>query len=108
LAGAVFLPHVVQHNVDRGYTGYAALYAQIDDVPAADAGESSRRFAEWMWQLADDFDIPRTLNGFGFTREDIDRFITQAQLLKGAFDMNPVPFTMDDVRALLEAMTPVR
>lgn len=107
IAGAVFLPAVVQHNVERGYTGYAPLYALIQgETPTADAAEASRKFAQWMRALADRFNIPRTLDGFGFTRADIDRFITQAQLLKGAFDMNPVPFTLDDVRALLERMTP--
>lgn len=108
LAGAVFLPGVVQHNVDRGYTGYATLYAQIEGQPAvADDAAASRAFAVWMRDLADRFDIPRTLDGFGFTRDHIETFVTQAQLLKGAFDMNPVPYTLDDVRATLEAMTPV-
>lgn len=108
IAGAVFLPAVVQHNVDRGYTEYATLYALIEGMPPmADPGEASKAFARWMRELADRFDIPRTLDGFGFTRDSIDRFITQAQLLKGAFDMNPVPFTLDDVRGTLEAMTPV-
>jgi alcohol dehydrogenase class IV len=60
-----------------------------------------------MRALADRFEIPRTLDGFGFTRDHIERFVAQAQLLKGAFDMNPVPFTLDDVRQTLAAMTPV-
>jgi alcohol dehydrogenase len=105
LAGAVFLPYVIRHNVQHGYAGYSALYAQIDGVPPVpDASEASRLFASWMWDLTGAFDIPRTLDGFGFRRGDIERFIAQAQLLKGAFDMNPVPFTMEDVRALLETM----
>lgn len=107
IAGAVFLPRIVQHNVERGYTGYDELYALIEGAePATDAADASRRFAAWLQALADRFDIPRTLDGFGFTRNSIERFVEQAQLLKGAFDMNPIPYTLDDVRATLEAMTP--
>ena len=105
LAGAVFLPAVVQHNVDAGYTGYAPLYALIEGQPPIDdPADASRAFARWMWDLAARLDVPRSLDGFGFTHDHIDRFVEQAQLLKGAFDMNPVPFTLDDVRATLNAM----
>lgn len=107
LAGAVFLPRVIQHNIERGYTGYGPLYARVDGTPPVNGpAEASRLFAEEVWKLWDRLEIPRTLEPFGFTRADIPGFSEQAQLLKGAFDMNPVPFTMDDVRATLEAMTP--
>lgn len=108
MAGAVFLPRVIQHNIERGYTGYASLYARIDGAqPVGDPAEAGRLFAERVWWLWDKLEIPRTLEPFGFTRADIPGFAEQAQLLKGAFDMNPVPFTMDDLRATLESMTPV-
>ncbi len=107
LAGAVFLPYVIQHNVDHGYTGYVELYHRIDGAsPVSDPAEASRRFAEHLWALCDQLGIPRTLSSFGFTRADIDRFVEQAKLLKGAFDSNPIPFSMDDVRETLEKMTP--
>ena len=106
LAGAVFLPRVIQHNVDHGYCGYAELYARIEGAPAAqEASEASRLFAARVWALCDTLEIPRTLQPFGFTRDSIAAFAEQARLLQGAFDMNPVPFTLDDVRRTLEAMT---
>ena len=107
LAGAVFLPRVIQHNVDRGYTGYGPLCGRIDGIPPmGDPTEVGRLFVELVWKLWDQLEIPRTIEPFGVNRADIPRFIEQAQLLKGAFDMNPVPFTMDDVRTTLEAMIP--
>lgn len=107
LAGAVFLPRVVQHNVEHGYTGYAELYRLIAGAaPEPDPVAASRRFAQALWDLCDRLQIPRTLTPFGFTRANIPGFSQQAQLLKGAFDNNPVPFTWDDVQTTLEAMAP--
>ena len=107
VAGAVFLPRVIEHNVERGYDGYGPLYASITgSSPVTDPIEAGRRLAEEFRRLWDELGIPRSLDRFGFTRRDIPDFARQAQLLQGAFDMNPVPFTMDDVRVTLEAMTP--
>lgn len=107
MAGAVFLPWVTQHNVDRGYTGYAELYPLLDGAqPVKNAAENSRLYAKALWNLCERLQIPKTLAPFGFKRESIPSFLAQAPLLKGAFDMNPVPFTTDDLRLTLEAMSP--
>jgi len=106
IAGAVFLPHIIQHNVDHGYAGYGNLYLTIDEAePAPDGVRASELFAQRFRQFCDELEIPRSLTVFGFTRTDIPAFIEQAELLKGAFDMNPIPFTNNDIRQLLEEMS---
>jgi len=106
MAGAIFLPWLVQHNTDNGYTGYSELYrliagAQQNLEPAA----ASRQFSEEMWRLCERLQIPHSLQGFGFTKAHLDNFHERAKGFTAAFDMNPVPFTGDDVRRILQALT---
>jgi alcohol dehydrogenase len=105
LAGAVFLPRIIQHNIDHGYAGYRELYETMNGSPAFDDEHASQLFCERVWQFCDQLEIPRSLDRFGFTRASIPQFLKQAKLLRGAFDMNPVEFSDDDVRQTLEDMT---
>ena len=106
LAGAVFLPRIIQHNVNAGYTDYIELYNLIDGaLPLENAREASEAFSNHVWELCDALEVPRTLISFGFYKEDISRFLEKSQMLQGAFEMNPVPFTVENVSQILEKMT---
>ncbi len=106
LAGAVFLPHIVQHNVDRGYGQYKELYDRIQGAEAVhDPVEASRRFCARLWELCRRIGVPSSLEQFAFRRADLDSFLEQAQKLQAAFEMNPVPFGVEDAKRILDQMT---
>ena len=107
MAGAVFLPWITQHNVKHGYTGYAELYPLLEGAKSCkDPAEASRLYSQALWGLCERLQIPKTLAPFGFKRDSIPAFVAQAPMLKGAFEMNPIPFTADDLQSTLEAMSP--
>ena len=99
IAGAVFLPYVVEHNVKNGYTGYEELYQAVTGKPG-----TSQDFAELVRGLCDRLEVPRGLQGFGFKADQIDAFAEQARLLGAAFEMNPIPFPPEVIRNLLGEM----
>jgi len=100
LAGAVFLPCVVEHNVAAGYPGYAELHQAV----TGQAGDGAA-FAALVRGLCDRLEIPRDLRGFGFKSAQIPAFAEQARLLGAAFDMNPIPFPPETIRELLTRMS---
>ena len=106
LAGAVFLPRIIQHNVNAGYTNYIELYNLIDGaLPLENAKAASEAFSNHVWELCDALEVPRTLTSFGFHKKNISQFLEKSQMLQGAFEMNPVSFTVENVSQILEKMT---
>lgn len=100
IAGAVFLPYVVEHNVAAGYDGYGELHQAV----TGKAGDG-KDFAALVRGLCDRLEVPRDLKGFGFQAEQIPAFAEQARLLGAAFEMNPIPFPPETVRELLTRMS---
>jgi alcohol dehydrogenase len=105
LAGSVFLPGVVKHNVEKGYTDYAMLYDLISSEPSMGAEEKSIRFAEEIRKLSAALGIPTDLKGFGVkTEDDAKLIIDNSMQLKGAFDQNPVPFGINEIEKLIYSL----
>jgi alcohol dehydrogenase class IV len=105
LAGAVFLPKVVQFNVERGCVLYADLYDLIaDGVDTLGRQEKAARFSGFLRDLCKRLSVPETLATFGFAREDVKRFAEDTALLRGALEQNPVPFSVANVSDIVEQM----
>lgn len=108
-AGGILLPHVVAFNVARGYTsGYARLYERLNDTHsgAGDNVAKATAFRDSLFELYHRLDAPFTLNQWSINRDAVEVLtdLTMAQR-KETLDLNPVPFSKEDVTVLLEALT---
>ncbi|MFH2106779.1 MAG: iron-containing alcohol dehydrogenase [Candidatus Micrarchaeota archaeon] len=105
IAGAMFIPHVVKMNVDKGCNTYNQLYDLID---GADHGlseeEKANEFSKEFTRFCNALDVPKKLNVFGVKKSDKELLQREAAVLKGAFGMNPVPFGEKEVQELLDML----
>ncbi|MFW5837493.1 MAG: iron-containing alcohol dehydrogenase family protein, partial [Desulfovibrionaceae bacterium] len=90
IGGAVFLASVAEYNVERGYTDYAELLDMVEPHPDWTPEQKSRRFVEALRELADKVGVPRTLEQWGITAENVEQVGVLMHPLHGAFDQNPV------------------
>jgi alcohol dehydrogenase len=104
LAGAVFIPHIIRHNISCGYD-YSELYNLIDSadrsIPEDRKNKDfSTKLSELCWVL----DIPDTLRPFGVDAKSVEILCKEAGLLEKAFAQNPVLFSVRDAQDLLRKM----
>jgi alcohol dehydrogenase len=105
IAGAVFIPHVIQHNVKAGYD-FSELYDLIEGADRnLPAPEKNRQFSEKMFALCRKLDVPEKLGVYGVNAQTIDLLEREIPSLERAFAQNPVPFTVDDGKNLVRSMT---
>ncbi len=105
LAGSVFLPGVVRHNVKHGFTAYSELYNLVFNTLSGDAAEKSILFADEIKKLSEDLGIPSDLKGFGVkTDADAKLIIDNSMQLKAAFEQNPVPFGSHEIERLINSL----
>lgn len=102
VGGAIFLPHVVAHNVANGIYDYADLLA----VPGKPHGSDKMR-AEWFvermfenWKI---MGVPQDLQGID-PKIDPNLMLQDTLELKGALDQNPLPFGSDELRQILSKL----
>jgi len=105
LAGSVFLPGVIQHNVDKGYYDYAQLHDLVFEEAGLSHKEKSVIFASEIKKLSSDLGIPTDLKGFGVkTESDLKLIIDNSMQLKAAFDQNPVLFDNEEISRLIYSL----
>jgi alcohol dehydrogenase len=106
IAGAVFIPHVIWHNVKAGYD-FSELYDLIDgaDHTRTDM-EKNKLFSDQIFAICEKLDVPDNLGGFGVNTGNVDLFLNEIDSLERAFAQNPVPFTVEDGKRLVRSMTP--
>jgi len=105
IAGAVFIPHVIQHNVMAGYD-FSELYDLIEGADRnLPAPEKNRQFSEKMFALCRKLDVPEKLGVYGVNAQTIDLLEREIPSLERAFAQNPVPFTVEDGKNLVRSMT---
>jgi alcohol dehydrogenase len=104
IAGAVFIPHIILHNVRGGYD-YSELYDLIEgaDHSAATSGKNAL-FAEKLFELCKKLQVPEKLTAFGVTGDSVHILLQEVDSLEKAFAQNPVPFTKQDGKNLLKSM----
>ena len=109
LGGAIFLPHVVEHNVQCGYTEYADFYDSIDSADLDAPQEvKAMKFLKHMFDLWSRLEIPKNLQFCGYqgTTAHLEEFVRETLELKGALDQNPVPFGPPEIQNLLLKLSP--
>jgi len=90
LAGAFFLRHIIELNINKGYNGYNFL---------------DNNLLREINRISDIFNIPKNLGFFGMQKSDIDEFMFQLDFLWSAIEQNPVHLTKSEIKQLLENLT---
>jgi len=104
LAGAVFLPHIVEHNVRNGYD-YEELYDTIAGADKfLDKADKNRLFSEKLFKLCKDLSVPLTLRGFGVDEKNIDILLKEIKNYGKAFSQNPAPFSVQKGEELINKL----
>ena len=93
LGGGIFLPYVIAHNINAGYTDYAKLY-NPDNLETNHALESFVSELHECWKR---LEIPDNLVSCRVKQEDISFIMGETMQLKGALDQNPVPFYENEI-----------
>jgi len=104
LAGAVFLPYIVEHNVRNGYD-YSELYDLIEGVDLSLSQEEKNKiFVDKFFELTKKLKIPAHITPFGVNPKNINKLLSDIDGFEGAFSQNPIPFTLDDGKNLVRKM----
>ena len=99
IGGGIFLPHVIQHNIDAGFFDYAELYQTPKNIKSNKNG--AKLFIEKIWDNWQILNISQNLGDFGMEKNDIALFVSDTMDLKGALDQNPVPFYENEIKSTL-------
>ncbi len=103
LAGAVFLPAVTRYNIRKGYRDYARLYDVIEGADRARSDlDKSAAFGDALEGLWRKLGLPLRLSALKLAWKDVDFLAEQYDVLKAAIDQNPVPFSKEDLRRMLQ------
>lgn len=106
IAGAVFIPHIVRHNVRAGFD-YSELYDLTEGADVTlPAEKKNYHFAENLFRLGQWLSVPEDLGAFGVTRDTAGVLLDEIASLEKAFAQNPVPFTVEDGKNLIKNMVP--
>jgi len=97
LGGGIFLPKIIEHNIQCGYDQYGEL---LSSVPAQKS-DSSQHFLEELKITWEKLGIPTNLSALGIKPTDTSLIVKETMELKGALDQNPVPFYEEQTRAIL-------
>lgn len=104
LAGAVFLPYVVKHNVKKGYD-YSELYDLIENADKSiNNKEKKRLFLKKLFEFCKNLNVPSGLRGFGVDENNISILLEETEHLDKAFAQNPILFSVEDGKNLLMKM----
>ncbi|MBW1740301.1 MAG: iron-containing alcohol dehydrogenase [Deltaproteobacteria bacterium] len=95
IGGAVFLTSVVEYNVSKGYRDYAELLDLVEYHSDYSVAQKNMRFVEIIRALSDKLGVPRYLDEWGITKDNVDDLARLMLPLQAAFDQNPVPFSAE-------------
>jgi len=103
-AGGVFLPMMMEWNIKNGYYGYGD-FAQFlfDQRQFASQEENARRVLDKFKDVWGKLNVPIELKEYGYSEEDIDKFVNDILELKGALDQNPIKIDEKEIRTFLKA-----
>lgn len=102
IGGGIFLPYVIEYNIENGYYGYDGLYFVQDDW-----SEIMSRYEKSMAVLKEIKDVwnilsvPCDLRMVGFDESFIPQFIGETMELSGALKQNPLLFEENQIIEVL-------
>ena len=101
IGGGIFLPHVIQHNIESGFYDYAHL---LRDVNNDNIKKKAYQFSKNIFRYWTDLSVPSDLKTYGMKNEDIDLFVSNTMDLKMALDQNPIPFYEKEIKKTLSKL----
>ena len=102
IGGGIFLPHVIQHNINAGFIDYAELYQTGNTNQSKE--KMANAFIEKIKNVWENLNVPQNLDEFGIHKGHSDSFILDTLDLKPALDQNPVPFYKNEISKTLEKL----
>jgi len=103
MGGAIFLASVIEYNIENGYYEYADLYKIVEPGNNLSEKEASKQFLKIIQNLSEILNVPKYLNQWGITKENVNETAKLMISLQGAFDQNPVRFQAEkNVLPILE------
>ncbi len=105
IGGGIFLPHVISHNVEKGYLGYSSLYNFSRDEKSDKF--NSDFFVNKIEEIWKELEVPSDLSQFGMNKMHINDFVSDTLELKMALDENPVDFYEEEIKYTLNRLLPI-
>lgn len=103
IAGAIFLPHVIKLNVERGID-YSELFDLIENKePCQNKNEKNISFSKKIFELEKTMNIP-SMHKLGVSKENLQTLLDEAEKLEESFSKNSFSFTSNDAKELLKYM----
>ena len=102
IGGGIFLPHVIQYNIEAGFFDYRALYQAGKNINSKESG--AKLFINKIWDTWQRLKVSQNLGDFGMNKNDIGLFVSDTMDLKTALDQNPLPFYENEIRNTLEKL----
>jgi alcohol dehydrogenase class IV len=102
IGGGIFLPYVIQHNIDSGFFDYADLHQNTDNNQSTE--RKATAFIESIWDTWKELKLSQNLGDFGITPNDIPLFVSDTMDLKAALDQNPLPFYENEIESILRKL----
>jgi len=102
IGGGIFLPHVIQHNIDAGFFEYSELYQTGNDNQSKE--KKANVFIEKIWGIWQNLNMPQNLGDFGMNKGHKDLLISDTIDLRLALDQNPVPFYKEEISMVLNKL----
>ncbi len=101
LAGAVFIPYIVEHNAKKGFD-YSSLYDSLEKRTAKlSRKQKSLAFAKKLFALYNTMKIPTLFSKFALNEEQKNTILSEIKTLGNGFKItNPVPFSPDDAKKI--------
>ena len=103
IAGGIFLPEVIHHNIQNEVKEYSDLYKLMDHADhTLSIEKQADQFLERIKTLWNTLEIPSDINRYGVTKSEIDSFVSASMDMKGGLDGNPVPFYENEIKDVLK------
>lgn len=93
IGGGIFLESVIEYNISKGYSDYAGLLSMIDSEERLTIDKRVDKFSYLMRRLFAKLNMPKYLDEWGITRNNVERVSELMLPLQAAFDQNPIPFS---------------
>lgn len=95
IAGAIFLPYIVEFNSKKGYD-----YGELKKMMSL----NGKTFSEALFDFCRELGVPSNMNGFGVTKDNINILLNETKNLEKAFLQNAIPFSVEDGNILLKKL----
>jgi len=97
ISNAILLPYVMEYNADYVEDKFKDVASAMGiDIFSSDS--ISQRVVDEIFKMTYDLKIPRNLNQYGITKQDLEILVDGAASVTRLLDNNPKPMTKEDIR----------